>query len=485
MKKQLLLLFLWLFVGVVSVHASGKPIVIQGHVSGSKMDTILLRSPVGIVNFVDYNPTVQTVGKAYPDTGGNFRIMVDADLDGQYFSLIMGEIYPFNYVYLYPGDSIFVEVNDKESVYTGGAASAAEYEDSCHERRYVMDFQAFKRKPDDFYQYIDSAAENQNHFIERFAKKNNWGLKRKEQALADAYYFWKADKYNYITVHGYALRTNETVKVDPAWFNFLSPKDLNCATCLGLSNYYSILRNLPSVISSERFSQLTVEQRKEYLDRQTLWHMKSEIRIIDSLFSGVNKEIAIGMYLEGAFYSIERYKKDIKTFALHQMDSLIATMKPDTYHTGLYARLMEKRSRIIDRTNTPAYAFNLPDTAGKIHSLNDFKGKVVLLDFWEVGCVPCIHAVPYADKIQDSLKGTDFKMVSVCCHSDDKYWKIFINKFNWQGLQLSSHDKSEEQYGVSGYPHYVLVDKKGIIRDPDASLESDALKIEISELLKK
>ena len=120
-------------------------------------------------------------------------------------------------------------------------------------------------------------------------------------------------------------------------------------------------------------------------------------------------------------------------------------------------------------------------------SLSDFKGKVVFLDFWWVGCTPCIQAIPSSNKLQEDFAGKDFVVISICCESPDKHWKYYINKFKWKGVHLACNMKTQDKYGIYGYPHYMLIDKKGIIRHDNVRHENsnfdDDLKTEITALL--
>ena len=60
---------------------------------------------------------------------------------------------------------------------------------------------------------------------------------------------------------------------------------------------------------------------------------------------------------------------------------------------------------------TPALA--VEDMKGKSHSLSEYKGKVVLVNFWATWCEPCRAEMPSIDRLRDALKGKPFAVLAV------------------------------------------------------------------------
>src|SRR4029453_11576116 len=61
--------------------------------------------------------------------------------------------------------------------------------------------------------------------------------------------------------------------------------------------------------------------------------------------------------------------------------------------------------------DTPA--LELKDVDGKVHRLADYKGKVVLLNFWATWCAPCREEMPSMQSLRDSLEGRPFAVLAV------------------------------------------------------------------------
>jgi len=125
-------------------------------------------------------------------------------------------------------------------------------------------------------------------------------------------------------------------------------------------------------------------------------------------------------------------KAQSKTEIIKWIDSEVVTLKPmsDPMDISIYSRLLAKRNKIVSLDNAVAPAFTLPDTSRKMVSLSDLKGKVILLDFWEFGCMPCMQAIPGSNKLQKELSGKDFVMLGICANTSKEMCKMALDKFH-------------------------------------------------------
>jgi peroxiredoxin len=116
-----------------------------------------------------------------------------------------------------------------------------------------------------------------------------------------------------------------------------------------------------------------------------------------------------------------------------------------------------------------AYDFKLPDSEGKEVSLSDFKGKVVVLDFWFTGCPGCRVLAPYLKNIEKSLTNAGVKFISISVDKNLSKWKNSINEgvyanssvLNLNAGQANSGESTINGYKVLAYPSLYIVDKKG------------------------
>lgn len=125
------------------------------------------------------------------------------------------------------------------------------------------------------------------------------------------------------------------------------------------------------------------------------------------------------------------------------------------------------------RPGSPAPDFTLKDADGGQVSLSNYKGKVVYIDFWGVGCAPCIYDIQHsAPKLHERYHNKDVVFINICVDADESAWKKAIAKYNVDGVNLLAEGwtKNEvcKKYNISGIPHYVLIDKEGRIVNPNA-----------------
>jgi len=118
--------------------------------------------------------------------------------------------------------------------------------------------------------------------------------------------------------------------------------------------------------------------------------------------------------------------------------------------------------------------FELKDASGKTVKLSDYKGKVVLLDFWATWCGPCGIEIPWFTEFQRKYKDRGFEVLGVSM--DDDGWKVinpFVaqNKINYR--ILLGNDTTGDQYGgVEALPTTFVIDRDGKIASVHVGLSS-------------
>lgn len=73
-----------------------------------------------------------------------------------------------------------------------------------------------------------------------------------------------------------------------------------------------------------------------------------------------------------------------------------------------------------------AEGFNFKDTKGKVHRLDDYKGKWVLVNFWATWCPPCLEEMPALQKLHETRK--DLVVIGIAMdYQDPEYVKQFAD----------------------------------------------------------
>ena len=131
--------------------------------------------------------------------------------------------------------------------------------------------------------------------------------------------------------------------------------------------------------------------------------------------------------------------------------------------------------------------FTLKDVDGKVVHLADYKGKVVLLDFWATWCSPCKVEIPWFMDMQRKNKDRGFEVLGVAM--DDEGWEVvkpFIAKMGVNYRILAGNDMTAQAYGgVDALPTTFLIDRTGKVAAVHVGLASKKdFEDGIDELLK-
>jgi peroxiredoxin len=110
--------------------------------------------------------------------------------------------------------------------------------------------------------------------------------------------------------------------------------------------------------------------------------------------------------------------------------------------------------------------FRLTDLAGKEQSLGQYRGKIVLLNFWATWCKPCTTEMPAMQTTYDKLRDKGFVVLAVNELEDDAKVREHIKQYGHTFPVLMDHDnKVANQFGVFGLPVSVFIDQEGRVQE--------------------
>ena len=110
--------------------------------------------------------------------------------------------------------------------------------------------------------------------------------------------------------------------------------------------------------------------------------------------------------------------------------------------------------------------FSLTTSEGEYISLEDLRGKVVMLDFWGTWCPPCRDAVPAVrDLRRRYAKDPSFMIIGISSDADEAKWKDFTAKNQMVWPQYLDRDHHVQRaFDVRAFPTYIMIDPEGIVR---------------------
>lgn len=128
----------------------------------------------------------------------------------------------------------------------------------------------------------------------------------------------------------------------------------------------------------------------------------------------------------------------------------------ETTNFKLVPNLQEMKDR------SPAPEFTLPDPAGQKRALKDFRGKLVLLNFWATWCAPCREEMPGMERLYQRFKDKGFVIVGVNVKDSRKEALSFLKELKIMfPIVLDPDGQVGLLYGAWGLPVTYLVDPKG------------------------
>jgi peroxiredoxin len=120
----------------------------------------------------------------------------------------------------------------------------------------------------------------------------------------------------------------------------------------------------------------------------------------------------------------------------------------------------------VPAVGTTAEDFRLPDLTGKPQSLSQYRGKVVLVNFWATWCKPCTTEMPAMQTTYDKLREEGFVVLAINELEDDAKVREHIKQHGHTFPVLMDRDnKVANQFGVFGLPVSVFIDEKGVVRE--------------------
>lgn len=446
--------------------SAGASVTISGQITNPKSNKVYIRY---YKEYLTYQ--VGIADSAQLDKSGSFSMTFNWPVSYPAELLHGEEATP---LFLSPGYDLKVTLDakqfDKTVKYTGKGADVNNYLAlKTALTQSVSAMVMFKMPEKEFTHSLDSAYRSHMDFFTKWFAKAD----KKDVAVAafinyqqaELTYTWAIQKEYYPSSYTYFTRTQQTVPA--TYYDFLKEAPLHNADAF-LSPAYL------------RFAQHNVykqTQAQKMLD-STANETGLSISVIDKEFTGQVKEYLYVQQIKSllekrdansAYIVFERYKTFAKSKA----------------YLEILQRVFAVTENLIPGKEAPNFA--AVDLEGKKVQLSDYRGKLVYVDVWASWCGPCVREIPYAEKLQEELKGKDIIFLCVSVDENENSWKNIVKQKNIGGTHVRSYNEANNVstlYNIDGIPHYLIIDKNGKIVDNNAKRPSQGVKADLEELLK-
>lgn len=320
-----------------------------------------------------------------------------------------------------------------------------------------------------FTQQVDSVyRKNMDFFNEWFAKAD-----KKDAAIAafmnyqqaELTYTWATQKEYYPSSYAYFTKTPATLPHD--YYDFLKEAPLHDANASLSSSYLLFVQ----------YQVYKKTQTQKALD-STANETQVSLAVIDKEFTGEVKEY---LYVQQIKSLLER--GDMNS-ALGVFEKYKTFGKSEAY-LNVLQHVFSAAEGLKPGKDAPNFA--AVDLNGKKVKLSDYKGKLVYIDVWASWCGPCVREIPYAEKLQEELKGKGIVFLCVSVDENEGSWKNIVKQKNIGGTHVRSYSEPANistLYNIDGIPHYLIIDKAGKIVDSNAKRPSQNVKADLEKLVK-
>lgn len=194
------------------------------------------------------------------------------------------------------------------------------------------------------------------------------------------------------------------------------------------------------------------KNKEEIIDPKISEQRERMVNYLLEKYADCNSAVEILIYLKGdklrdAISKLEKANPDNPSMAFAKERA---------------ARMEAKRMNL--KPGQPAPDFTYFDNEGNEVSLHDFKGKLLVLDFWASWCGACRGEIPNLKSVYEEYKNKGVAFLSVSIDKDEKQWHQALEKEQMPWTQLITDDAGKRvmsQYEFHGIPFIVLIDADG------------------------
>ncbi len=143
--------------------------------------------------------------------------------------------------------------------------------------------------------------------------------------------------------------------------------------------------------------------------------------------------------------------------------------RPVLFQTALLASLLLDLTACYSGSRPPRIGTNAPELtvqdSTNQFTLSQFRGQVVVLNFWATWCAPCVEEIPSLVEMQRRLKAKGVTVLAVSVDVNEGAYRQFVKDHNVNLLTVRDPSgKSNQIYGTFKFPETYVIDRAGVMR---------------------
>ncbi|WP_130805550.1 TlpA family protein disulfide reductase [Senegalia massiliensis] len=169
------------------------------------------------------------------------------------------------------------------------------------------------------------------------------------------------------------------------------------------------------------------------------------------------------MLIVGIFYAIQDQQQVAEKPIIEENDENSEQLPDEAIDEQEENNEEEDIEDVVLERGKPAPDFTLQTLSGEKASLSDYKGKIVLINFWATWCTYCDEEMPDLEKLYNENKDDDFVVLAVDVGEEESLVRDYIEEggYTFPVLLDSDMKVSRNNYYVSAFPTSYFIDKEG------------------------
>lgn len=297
--------------------------------------------------------------------------------------------------------------------------------------------------------YVDSIYYNKLNKYKKHVYKSNLSIEFKNYLKSEIKVEQQRNKFRYMIEYSFEKKLSvKEINKPLSFYNFIDTIDILSDVAFISLSYRNFLFEYLDYLS---FENLNVNEN----------YLLKVYRILDLKFSN--------QYETKKFLKIKFYNMAIGSVT--NLDTLEAVYNNinkeilnESYKNAINLKYKHTKSKIINLVKMPdVYVI---DTTGNKVLLNNYLGKLTLIDFWGTWCKPCMEGMAFQKYLEQKYQNENLTFIYLNNQDPVDLWKKSINKIKVSGLHFKLDNISEkllmDYFVFNTYPFYALLDENQI-----------------------